>query len=486
MTPPSSPPHAPRPDLRAVGPDDPAAGIRPAAGPQAAEEAGTGTADPADTPEARRAARVSRRAERVAAVAAAQQAQDAAAQAQEDDGENPPAKRRRRRRKRGAGAPAELAAATPPAPAPAPARIRPRHWLALASLVLCVLAPLVAATVYLYTRAADQYHSETAFSIRSEEASGATAGILGALTQIGTGSASDADILFQFIRSPEIVREIDAELDLRAIYNRAEGDPVFTLGDDPSIEALLAHWERMVEVSLDATAGIIHVRANAFTPEDARAIATAILAHSSDLVNRLSDQARSDAVRFASEELAEAEENLRQVRQNLADFRRRYNIVDPTADVAGQSGLLSALNQELAQALVDRDVLLSYAAEDDQRVQQANRRITAITGRIEEERSSLDLTGLPGSLPDVVGAYEELLVDMEFANTAYVQTLAGLTAARGEARRQSRYLAAHIEPTLASTSLYPRRAMLAGLAGVFLLLGWGVLMLIYYNIRDNR
>ena len=81
------------------------------------------------------------------------------------------------------------------------------------------------------------------------------------------------------------------------------------------------------------------------------------MAKSSALVNQLSEQSRDDAVRFARDELAEAEAHLRDVRQELADFRRDQNIVDPTADVASQSGLLNALNQELAQALVERDVL---------------------------------------------------------------------------------------------------------------------------------
>jgi capsular polysaccharide transport system permease protein len=150
-------------------------------------------------------------------------------------------------------------------------------------------------------------------------------------------------------------------------------------------------------------------------------------------------------------------------------------------------GLLNALQAELAQALVERDVLLSFADERDQRVVQANRRIDAITARIDEERTSLGVAGTDeGALSDVIGAFEELRVDLEFANAAYTQTLAGLAAARAEARRPSRYLAAHIQPTLAESPLYPRRALLAGLLGLFLLLGWGVVMLIYYNVRDNR
>ena len=392
-------------------------------------------------------------------------------------------KSRRRRRKKSALKPETTAAVTREV---APARVQPRHWGLLASFALLVLLPFVLITGYLYTRAADQYHSEVAFSIRSEEAASAAAGLLGALTQVGSGSASDADILYEYIRSQRIVEDIDADLDLRAIYNAAENDPVFTLGPDATIEQLLGAWQRKVDVNYDSSTGIIHVVARAFDPESARIIATEILERSDALVNQLSEQAREDAVRFAREELEEAEEILRGVRKDLADFRRQYNLVDPTADVASQAGMLNALQQELAQALVDRDVLLSYAAESDQRVVQANRRITAITDRLEEERSSLDLTGLPGSLPDVVGRYEELLVNMEFANTAFTQTLAGLGAARAEARRQSRYLAAHIQPTEATSALYPRRFMLSALSALFLLLGWSMLLLVYYNVRDNR
>jgi capsular polysaccharide transport system permease protein len=131
-------------------------------------------------------------------------------------------------------------------------------------------------------------------------------------------------------------------------------------------------------------------------------------------------------------------------------------------------------------------MLLTYAEPADARVQQANRRITAVSDRIEEERATLGAPGNTGKLPEVVGDFEALKVDLEFASQAYTQALASLSVARAEARRQSRYLAAHVEPTLAERALYPRRALLSGLVGLFLMLGWGVLMLVYYNVRDNR
>jgi capsular polysaccharide transport system permease protein len=254
----------------------------------------------------------------------------------EDAEETAPRKRRRRRRRRKSRSGAAAAAVSGAVSGAAaedvrPARLRPRHWGAFLGFVLLVLVPFAATAAYLYTRAADQFHSEVAFSIRSEEMASAAAGLLGALTSIGKGTASDTDILYEYIRSQEIVQEVDAKLDLRAIWNRAgtswrTGDPVFTLGDDPSIEALHRQWLRMVEVAYDSAAGIITVTARAFAPEDARAITREILAESSALVNQLSDQSREDAVRFARDELAEAEANLRDVRQELATFRRDYNI----------------------------------------------------------------------------------------------------------------------------------------------------------------
>ena len=340
--------------------------------------------------------------------------------------------------------------------------------------------PFAAAAAYLFVRAAPQYHSEVAFSVRSEEVASATAGLLGALTQIGSGSAPDAAILYEYIRSQEIVAAVDARLDLRAIWNRPgsgwrDGDPVFTLGDDrgdrgaaPPVAAdghgLLRHRRRDHRRHRPR----LHARGRAGDRRgDPRPVERAGERRSPSrrARTRCASPARSSPrPRRTSPRCAPA----------LAAFRREHSLVDPSADVAGQSGLLNALNAELAQALVDRDVLTSYAGEGDQRVVQADRRIAAITERIEDERATLGVTGVAGTLPELVGRYEELAVDLEFANTAYTQTLAGLAAARAEARRQSRYLAPHVRPTLATTSLYPRRFLLAGLTGLFLLLGWGI------------
>ena len=376
----------------------------------------------------------------------------------------------------------------PPATKVAAAQFRPRHWGLIASFILIVLVPAALTTTYLYTRAANQYHSITAFSIRSEEVSVAAAGILGAITQMGSGTASDISVLFDYIRSQRMVETTDTKLDLRSMFNRAPKDFYFSLGKNASIEQLLAYWRRMVTVDL-SNAGIIEVRVNAFTPEDAHAIAEEILVQSSAVVNQLSEQAHQDAIKYSRAELKLAANRLRQVRQKLAAFRREHRIIDPSGDVRGQAGILNALQAELARAMVERDMLTSYADVKDQRVIQADRRINAIRNRIEAERAAVTDGGAASgdaALPEVVGDYEALRVDLQIASTAYTHTLAGLAAAEAQAQRQTRYLAPHIQPTMAQESLYPRRATLVMMTTLFLVIGWGVMLLVYYNVRDNN
>jgi capsular polysaccharide transport system permease protein len=58
--------------------------------------------------------------------------------------------------------------------------------------------------------------------------------------------------------------------------------------------------------------------------------------------------------------------------------------------------------------------------------------------------------------------------------------------ARTNAARQSRYLAVYIQPTLPQSAEFPRRETIIAFAFLFLTLGWAIMALIYYSIRDRQ
>lgn len=407
-------------------------------------------------------------------------------------------------RKAKAKAPAKPAAKPKPKPKPkaaptaalnavyAPARAataKPRHWMLLISFLLCVGLPLLLSAGYLWVRAVDQYSSSLGFTVRREEAPSAV-DILGGLSKLSSGSSSDSDILYKYIQSQELIQKVDARLNLRSIYARHSAmDPLFSLAPDSSIEDLVDYWQKMVLISYSPGTGLIEVQVKAFTAQEAHEIAKVIFDESSVMINELTAIAREDAMRYAREELDTAVDQLKIARQALTAFRSKTQIVDPSADIQLQMGLLNTLQQQLGTELIDYDLLLTSVQEGDPRLQQSQQRINAIRARIQEER---DKFGGGSSAADgedyatLVAEFERLSVDQEFAEQKYTGALQNYDIAQAEAQRQSRYLAAYLNPTLAQNAEYPRRLLLLGLVTVFLTIAWATLALILYSIRDRR
>jgi capsular polysaccharide transport system permease protein len=371
-------------------------------------------------------------------------------------------------------------------PAVALARIRPRHRLLVASFALVVLLPILIAAAYLWGKAADQYASTVGFSVRREEA-GSAMEMLGGLTGLTKSSSSDTDILYEYLRSQKLVADLDAKLNLRAIWSKPQGDPYFAFNPSGSVEDLLDYWQGMVSTSYDGSTGLIEVRVLAFDPADATRIATAVLDESARMINDLGAAAREDGVRFSREELDEAEDRLRSAREAITAFRVKNQIVDPTTDFQAQAGLVASLENQLASAQIEID-LLGDMASGDPRLLQAKRRVEVIETRIAAERAKVGVDTGVGQKDYAVLAsdYERLAVDREFAERAYVASLAAYDTARAESQRTSRYLAPHILPTTAEVSRFPERLSILGLLALGLILAWSVTALMAYSLKDRR
>lgn len=394
-----------------------------------------------------------------------------------------------------APAPAPKKAGTPPASATRPpakaARMSTRHWVIVVTFVLFVLLPLVGIVVYLWGVAKDQYGSVSGFTVRQEESAGAQE-ILGGLAQLaGSSSTGDGEILYQFILSQRMVRLVEDSVGLREHYSQYwEDDPVFALWPDASIEDLEWFWTRIVKVSLDSSSGLIELQALAFDAETAHAITSSILTHSQAMINALNETARDDAMRYARQDLEGSVERLKQAREALTAFRTRTRIVDPASDIQGRMGVMSNLQQQLAESLIEYDLLKDSTSPNDPRLSQTQRKITAIQDRIKLEREafateSVETGAGQEDYPDLIAEFEGLVVDREYAEETYRATLAAVDVARAKAQRQSRYLATFVPPTLAESSEHPKRVTLALLAAVCLLLTWSILTLVYYSIRDR-
>lgn len=380
----------------------------------------------------------------------------------------------------------------PDFPTARPATMKQRHWGILVSFALMVLAPVAAIVFYLWVIAEDQYVSTAGFVVRSQETA-ASADVLGGLGGLlGSGStASDSDVLYAFIQSQEMVKTVEAEVGLLAHFSAHWPDDwAFAIWPDATLEDLTSYWQRVLGIAYDSGSGLMEIEAAAYTPEMAQAITASVVAVSQERINALNEQARADAMGYAQVDLNEAVDLLKAAREALTQFRTRTRIVDPQADIQGRMGVMNNLQQQLATALVEFDLLQGSLSEDDPRLLTAGRTIKVIRERIDIERQTFASdnteTGAVGEdYPSLIAEFERLTVDLDFAEESYRVALSTLEVARDEANRQSRYLATYITPSVAESSQYPDRPVVAGLAALILLMVWAIVVMIYYSIRDR-
>ncbi|PIE06892.1 MAG: sugar transporter [Rhodobacterales bacterium] len=374
-------------------------------------------------------------------------------------------------------------------PMAAEARMQSRHWGLFGAFLLMVVLPLSGMSYYLFAVAYDQYASTAGFAIRKEDTT-SPAGLMGGLTQFMGGGDSEADMLYAVIQGQDMVKTLDERLDLNAHYTAPYAtDPVFALEPGGTIEDLVKYWSRVVKVSYDQRTGLINLHVQAFSPEMAHRIASEIIAESQLLVNELNATARNDVLQYAEQDLADAVLRLKETREALARFRSRTQIVDPQSDLQGRMGVLASLQQQLAQALIEHDLLIAESRVDDPRAVTAARRIEVIRERIREERGTIaEEEAVEGteSYPELLAEYEGLMVDSEYSQGAYSAALAALDLARANAARKSRYLAVYLKPTIPEQAEYPRRGMILGLAGLFLAFLWMISSLMFYALRDRK
>lgn len=368
-----------------------------------------------------------------------------------------------------------------------PARMKLRHYRVLLSFGLVVILPTIIAAIYLWAFAKDQYISSMSFSVRTESMQSAT-DLLGGLSSITGSSSSDVDILTQYIESGDLIQTVASQIDLAAVFSKEwPVDFVFAYNPDGQFEDLLKYWQGSVLTSTKN--GIVTLSVRSYDPVKSNAITLAIYDACRDLINRLSVEAREDATRFARDEQQQTQERLTKAREAMTNFRLEAQIVDPNATLQAQMGILTQLQSQNAEAIIQKNLLSRTAKSDDPRMNDLDYKIAAFEAQIALEQQKFGRGGKgPGGedYATLFARYEVLISELQFSEQSYRTAEILYSSAVAEAKRQARYLVAHVKPTVAEKSLEPHRLTKLLVLVLFALLIWSVGLLLYYSVRDRR
>ena len=354
------------------------------------------------------------------------------------------------------------------------------------SLLLVVALPTLLAAVYFLLIASPRYVSEARFIVRAAaQPQPSSVGV--ALQGVGLSPVqTDAFAVHDWMRSRDAVIELSARANLEEVLGAPGADPFSRWprpGEGRTTEGLHRAFRRFVSVGYDSTTGISVLRVEAYDPEDSRRLAEALLQGGERLVNRLNERAAADAVAEGARAVDEAEARLAAVQGRLTAFRNRERFIDPQGAAEAGTQLITALSTQLATLRADRAQLAAEAPQSPQ-LPSLDGRIAALSRQIAAERAKI--AGEADSLAPRVSAYEDLVLERQFADRQLAEATTALVEARQEARRQALYLERVVGPGLPDEATRPRRWRAVLIVFVGALIIWAIGRLLVAGLREHR
>ncbi|MEG3160399.1 lipopolysaccharide biosynthesis protein [Sphingomonas sp. LB2R24] len=352
-----------------------------------------------------------------------------------------------------------------------------------------VLLPCLAAALYLYGFAADQYESEAHYLVRAQGAPASSGSsiekLLGASGSGGGGGGQgEANSVADFLLSHDAVDALSKQSALIARFRRPEADGLSRLPTaDPTPEALLKYYRKQVDVHYDTDTGITTLKVRAFRPVDAYVIARKLLGLGEGQVNTMNVRSYADAVKLSHQQLAESEAALSQVQARMTDFRQDSRDVNPQGTAEAQIGLVSKLQAELSAARSQLATTVSLIGTRNPQYAALSQQVRSLQSQVAAQ--SAKLAGGGNAIAAGLGDYERLRMQQGFLSKRYDAASAAFEAARQQAVRQQLYIVRIVDANMPVRSEYPKRALSLLTLFIALMVVYGLGWLVAAGVREH-
>ena len=365
-------------------------------------------------------------------------------------------------------------------------RIRSRLSPAMKGLRLVALLPSYRSLLYFGLWASPMYIAEARFAVRGAETGGMATGLMSMLMPAATAVGVDANIVAEYIQSPDIMEAIDGEMGIFRHFSSREHDSISRLAADATRDERLSFWQWAVKPSFDPETGIIALSVKAYDPATAQKLAEAVLARSEALVNAMSRRAQDDAIALAMTEVKTAEQRVRAAQEAMREFRNRSGMLDPASTAGGLQDIVSQLESEAVKIRAEIAEAATYMSKDAPALVGLRARLEAVETQLASEKPRLaGEAARADSLTAFAGEYEALQTESEFARQQLVSAMTSLETSRVKAEAKSRYVVAFQVPALPDESLYPRPFLFAACVLVGALVLAGLCSLIVAAVREH-
>jgi capsular polysaccharide transport system permease protein len=355
-----------------------------------------------------------------------------------------------------------------------------RHRLWQAAFGLAALFSL-----YWGVFAASRYVSESHVVVETLQEGAAVPMEISALFTGSTSEQKDILLLRDYMLSADMLRTLDERLKLRKHYSSSYDVFSRLWGESVSAERFLLYYQRRVEAEYDEYSGLLVIRAQAYTPAVAHAIAASLVQEGERFMNELAHKVAREQVAFAEREVANVSQRLLAARQAVLAYQNEHKLVSPTATVESRSAVAAQIESQLSALHARRRALEGYLAPTAPDLVQVNMQVRALEQQLAADRSRLaSSNGEP--LNRVAEEFDRLLMEAGFQQDVYKTALTALERARIDANRMLKKVSVVQAPTMPEYSLEPARLYNITTYLVATVLLTGIVQLLIVIVREHR
>ncbi len=353
--------------------------------------------------------------------------------------------------------------------------------------ILFVVAPTGIASLYYARMASPMYVSESHMAfIRSDNPLTMGGDFLSSLIKGATPSAQDVMIVQAYLKSVEVLRDVEANVDFVGHYSNPSVDFVSRLKPNPVLEDKLKYWQKITKVKFDMETGLLIMSVRAFDPEMALAIANLLSVKCEDLVNSVNTRIQEDSMQRSIDEVAEAERKVFQLDDQIERYRTENQMLNIESVSAMRMAIITDLEGEVAKRKAQLAARLNFLSGDSAEIRMLKAELDSLSGQLEAERQKVvDAEKNSASIVMVAAGYEKLMRSKLFAEKQYELALTNLETARVTAATKVSYVIPVVRPVLPDSSTYPDVPLsILAFFGANII-AYGFIAMVFSAIRDR-
>jgi len=324
---------------------------------------------------------------------------------------------------------------------------------------LIYLACTAGAVWYVCNVAENRYDSIAHFSISREDSSqrDTATGLLGMMGDSAT-SNTDALTAIGFIRSANLLVELEKEFDLHKHYSASEDDILFRLEPDAPLEDRLEYYRKRISVEFNDSTGLTELTVQAYSPEAAEKVAKRILEHADTFINELNQTIAHKRMEFITSESKRAHDSVKSAKTELLAFQNKHQLIDPSSII--ESRLTSV--QELKQARIKAEIeleSLKLTSPNSPAIKSLDIKLKSLQTQI--ERQEAEISGESNQkLNQLLAEHKELTYTLEQAQRLMENTDLLREKTRVETLSKSRFFSVIQNPYTPEEHAHPKRVYL--------------------------